>query len=153
MPFADVAFDGAWSMNVSMKIADKRALYREIHRVIKPGAWLGLSEVVQGPGGEPDYPTPWARTASSSFLATLAETRANLVASGFTIESLRETTEASSAFAARSRALVEAGGKPPHRAVSLIHGALAEEVMANTGRALRERCTVPVEIVCRKVRQ
>ena len=151
MPFDAAVFDGVYSMNVSMNIADKRALYHEIHRVLKPGAWLGLSEVVQGPGGEPDYPTPWARTASSSFLATLAETRANLVASGFTVESLRETTEASFAYAGRSRAVVEAGGKPPHRAVSLIHGALAEEVMANAGRALRELHTVPIEVVCRKV--
>ena len=67
MPFGDAAFDGAYSMNVSMNIADKRALYREIHRVLRPGAWLMLSEVAQGPGGEPDFPTPWARTASSSF--------------------------------------------------------------------------------------
>ena len=151
MPFGAAVFDGVYSMNVSMNIADKRALYHEIHRVLKPGAWLGLSEVVQGPGGEPDYPTPWARTASSSFLATLAETRANLVASGFTVERLRETTEASFAYAGRSRAVVDAGGKPPHRAVSLIHGALAEEVMANAGRALRGRHTLPIEVVCRKV--
>ena len=153
MPFDDAAFDGAYSMNVSMNIADKRALYREIHRVLKPGAWLALSEVVQGPGGgEPDYPTPWARTASSSFLATADETRANLVASGFTIESERDTTEASAAYAVRARAAIEAGGKPPHRAVSLIHGAHAEEAIANTGRALKERRAVPMELVCRKAR-
>ena len=153
MPYADAAFDGAYSMNVSMNIADKRALYRGIHRVLKPGARLGLSEVVQGPGGEPDYPTPWARTAASSFIETADETRANLVASGFAIESLRDTTEASFAYAARSRAVVEAGGKPLHRALPLIHGALAEEIMANTGRALRERSTVPIEVFCRKVRK
>ena len=152
MPFADATFDGAYSMNVSMNIADKQAFYREIHRVLKPGGWLGLSEVAQGPGGEPRYPTPWARTASTSFLATAAETRENLVASGFAIESLRDTTEASLAWAARSRAVVEAGGKPLHRAVSLVHGALAEEVMANSGYASRERRTVPIELVCRKVR-
>lgn len=151
MPFGDAAFDGACSMNVSMNIADKRALYREIHRVLKPGAWLGLSEVVQGPGGEPNYPAPWARTASSSFLATLAETRTNLAAAGFAIENLRDTTEASFAWAARSRAAVEAGGKPPHRAISLIHGVLAAEITANSGRALREHRAVPIEIVCRKV--
>ena len=152
MPFADGTFEGAYSMNVSMNIAEKRAFYREAHRVLKPGAWLYLSEVAQGPGGEPDYPTPWARTASSSFLATAAETRANLEASGFAIESLRDTTEASLAWAARSRAVVEAGGKPLHRAVSLVHGALAEEVMANSGYASRERRTVPIELVCRRVR-
>ena len=153
MRFGDAVFDGSYSMNVSMNIADKRALYREIHRVLQPGAWLGLSEVVQGPGGEPDYPTPWARTASSSFLATLAETRENLTAAGFTIESLRDTTEASFAWAARARAVVEAGGTPPHRAVSWIHGPLAEEIMANVGRASRKRRAVGIEVVCRKARQ
>ena len=153
MPFADATFDGAWSMNVSMNIADKRALYREIHRVLRPGARLCLSEIVQGSGEAPDYPTPWARTASSSFLATADETRTNLVASGFTIESLRDTTEASLDYAARSRAVVEAGGKPLHRAISLIHGALGAQIMANTGRALREGRTVPIEIACRKAQR
>ena len=151
MPFDDAMFDGAYSMNVSMNIADKRALYREIHRVLKPGAWLMLSEVAQGPGGAPDFPTPWARTAASSFLATRDETCASLVACGFAIESLRETTEAALAYGARSRAAVEAGGKPLHRAVSLIHGALAEDAAANSARALRERRTVPIELLCRRV--
>ena len=152
MPFDGAEFDGAYSMNVSMNIADKRALYREIHRVLKPGARLVLSEVVQGPGGAPDYPTPWARTASSSFLSTAAETRANLAASGFAIESLRDTTEASFAYAARSRTVVEAGGMPPHRAVILALGERAPEAMANSGRAAKEGRTVPIEILCRKVR-
>ena len=151
MPFDDAMFDGAYSMNVSMNIADKRALYREIRRVLRPGAWLMLSEVAQGPGGAPDFPTPWARTAASSFLATEAETRASLADCGFTIKSLRETTEAALAYGARSRALAEAGGKPLHRAISLIHGTLAEEAMANSSRALREHRTVPIELLCRTV--
>ena len=151
MPFADASFDGAYSMNVSMNIEDKRALYREIRRVLKPGGWLCLSEVVQGPGGEPAYPAPWARTASTSFLATSDETRANLAASGFTVESARDTTKEALAYAARSRAVVEAGGLPPHRATSLIHGPLAEEAVANSGRAVRERRAVPFEFICRKV--
>lgn len=133
-----------------MNIADKRALYREIRRVLRPGGWLMLSEVAQGPGGPPDYPTPWARNAASSFLATEAETRANLEACGFMIESRRETTEAALAYGARSRALVEAGGKPLHRAVSLIHGALAGDAAANSARALKERRPVPIELLCRK---
>ena len=150
MPFDDAVFDGAYTMNVSMNIADKRAFFAEIHRVLKPGAWFRLSEIAQGPGGAPNYPTPWARTASSSFLATPAETYANLEASGFTIESRRDTAEAALAYAAHSRAVVDAGGKPPHRAVALVHGEIAEEAMANTGRALKEGCTVPIEMICRK---
>ena len=151
MPFGDAVFDGAYTMNVSMNIADKQALFSEIHRVLKPGAWFRLAEIAQGPGGAPNYPTPWARTRDSSFLATPAQTCANLEASGFAIESQRDTAEAALAYAARSRAVVEAGGRPPHRAVSLVHGAIAEEAIANTGRALKEGCTVPIELVCRKV--
>ena len=149
MPYGDASFDGAYSMNVSMNIADKRALYREIRRVLKPGAWLVLSEAAQGPGGAPDYPTPWARTAASSFLATEAETRASLEACGFAIEVLRDATEAALDYGARSRALVAAGGKPLHRAVSLIHGPLAEQASANSARALKERRAVPIELLCR----
>ena len=153
LPYGDATFDGAYSMNVSMNIADKRALYRGIHRVLRSGAWLALTEVVRGPGGEQDYPAPWARTASASFLATLDETRANLAASGFTVESLHATTEPALAHSARSRAVVEAGGKPLHRATSLILGPIAAEAMSNSARGLEQRCTVPIEIVCRTVRQ
>ena len=70
MPFANESFDGAYSMNVSMNIADKAALYREIHRVLKPGGWLMLSEIAKGAGSDPDYPTPWAANAETSFLAS-----------------------------------------------------------------------------------
>ena len=64
MPFADASFDGAYSMNVSMNIADKAAFYREIRRVLKPGAWLLLSEIARGSGAEMDFPTPWASSAA-----------------------------------------------------------------------------------------
>jgi ubiquinone/menaquinone biosynthesis C-methylase UbiE len=150
MPFADASFDSAYSMNVSMNIADKDGLYREIHRVLKPGAPLVLSELARGPGPEPRYPTPWAKTADSSFLAIPAETRRRLEANGFTIVTWRETVEEALAYNARARAMIERGEKPPHRAVALIHGELAKEMGANTGRALADGGLVPIEILCRK---
>src|ERR1700757_3805081 len=56
MPFPEARFDGAYSLNVPMNIADKAGLYREIHRVLKGGAWFVLAEVAQGPAGPPTYP-------------------------------------------------------------------------------------------------
>jgi ubiquinone/menaquinone biosynthesis C-methylase UbiE len=150
MPFADTSFDGAYSMNVSMNIHDKAGFYAEIHRVLRPGAWLVLSEIAQGPNGSPAYPTPWARTADSSFLATPQQTREGLEASGFTIVSLRATTEQALAYGAKSRAMVERGEKPPHRAVLLVHGDVAPAAMANTARGLAESRIVPIEVLCRK---
>jgi ubiquinone/menaquinone biosynthesis C-methylase UbiE len=150
MPFADAGFDGAYSMNVSMNIADRGAFYGEIHRVLKPGAWLALSELAQGEGGEVDYPTPWAASARTSFLSTPEETRRGLLKAGFDIVRLQSTLEEARAFGLRSRAMVERGEKPPHRAVILIHGAAATQAMANTSRGLSEGRIVPIEVLARR---
>ncbi len=150
MPFADGSFHGAYSMNVSMNIADKPTLYREIHRVLRPGGWLVLSELALGPAGAPDYPTPWARSAEASFLATPPDTVAGLEACGFTRVRLRETLQAALEFGARARAMSERGEKPPHRAVQLIHGELAPQAMANTAQGLRDGRLIPIEVLCVK---
>jgi ubiquinone/menaquinone biosynthesis C-methylase UbiE len=150
MPFADASFDGAYSMNVSMNIADKRGFFGEIARVLRPGAWLALSEIAQGPGGEPAYPTPWAATAATSFLATPSRTHRALEEAGFTIVTSRETASQALAFNARSRAMVERGEKPPLRSIRLIHGDLAAEITANGARALAEARVIPIEITCRR---
>lgn len=150
MPFANASFDGAYSMNVSMNIAHKLKFYEEIHRVLRPGAWLVLSELALGPGGSPDYPTPWAKTAESSFLVSPSETLKGLESSGFAVQSSRETTEEAMASSARSRELVERGEKPPHRAVQLMHGDLAADAMSNTIRGIKESRIIPIEVVCTK---
>ena len=150
MPFADTSFDGAYSMNVSMNIADKAALYAEIRRVLRPGGWLMLSELAQGPGGPLDYPTPWAATAASSFLSTPEETRRGLEAAGFEILQFRDATEAVKAYGARSKALVERGEKPLHRAVQMIHGEVAPLAMKNSSRGVLDARIIPLEILSRK---
>jgi len=150
MSFPDAKFDGAYSMNVSMNVADKGALYAEIHRVLRPGGWLALSELAKGRGGEMIYPTPWAATAASSFLATADETRSKLEDQGFTILSFRDTTNDVLEFGRRSRKRVEQGGKPPQLAVQLIHGELGAEATKNSGRGVAEGRIVPIEVVCQK---
>ncbi len=150
MPFADAGFDGAYSINVCMNIADRDGFYRELHRVLKPGAWLVLSEVAQGKGGAPDYPTPWAATARTSFLSTPEETRRGLLEAGFDVVRMESTREQALAFGARSREMVARGEKPPHRAVMLIHHEIATQAMRNTARGLGEGRLDPIEVLCRK---
>jgi len=150
MPFGDRSFDGAYSMNVSMNIADKAGLYREICRVLRPGAWLMLSEIAKGSGADPDFPTPWASSALTSFLATPEDTQRALTDAGFEVVQTRSTLEQALAFGTRSRELVQRGEKPPHRAVQLIHGEIAAQAMANTARGLGEGRIVPIEILSRK---
>jgi ubiquinone/menaquinone biosynthesis C-methylase UbiE len=150
MSFADASFDGAYSMNVSMNIADKGAFYREIYRVLKPGAWLVLSEVTKGDGADLDYPTPWAASADTSFLSTPEGTRRGLLESGFDVIRMQSTLEQARAYGARSRAMVERGENPPQRAVPLILGETAKQALANMSRALLEARINPIEVLSRK---
>ncbi|HKI64594.1 MAG TPA: class I SAM-dependent methyltransferase [Burkholderiales bacterium] len=150
MPFADASFDGAFSMNVSMNIADKDAFYREIRRVLKPGGWLVLSEIARGAGPEVDYPTAWAANAEASFLVTPEETRRGLESAGFEIARFRTTEKEAMAFGARSREIVARGEKPPHRAVILIHAEDARAAMANISRGVAESRIIPIEVLARR---
>jgi SAM-dependent methyltransferase len=149
-PFPDGTFDGAYSMNVTMNIADRAGLYRELRRVLRPGGWLVVSEVGRGPSPGLAYPTPWARTEGDSFLLSPDETVELLGAAGFVVDRVVDTTAAALDSAARARQIVASGHKPPHRAIGLVHGDIGPEAAANSGRGLQTGQVVPIEVHCRK---
>jgi SAM-dependent methyltransferase len=148
MPFEDATFDAGYTQHVAMNIPDKRALYAEIARVLKPGAAFGIYDVMQGPGGEVIYPTPWANDSSTSFLATPDEMRALLEAAGFRIESWRDTTVAGRAFFETVLGRIAESGPPPLGLHLLLPDfrPRAENML----RGLRESRLAVIEIVCRK---
>ena len=150
MPFNDGAFEGAYSMFVSMNIADKAKLYSEIHRVLKSGGWLVLSEIARGEEGDVAYPMPWAATAAESFLSTSNNTRKQLRSAGFEVEQVNNGLQRALEFGARSRTMIERGEKPPYRANALIHGDIAAATLANVARAYKDGSLMPIEVVARK---
>ena len=84
-PFQDAAFDVVFSKDSMIHIPDKRALYRDIHRVLAPGGWMVLSDWF-GNGREP---TPamreWLDVVGLTFRLESIEASAALVeACGFT---------------------------------------------------------------------
>jgi MPBQ/MSBQ methyltransferase len=92
MPFADAAFDAAWSQNVTMNIEDRPALYREIRRVLKPAGRFAFCEISKGSAGPIHFPVPWASDPSLSFLLTQDETRKALERAGFRILNWEDAT-------------------------------------------------------------
>lgn len=85
LPFPDSSFDGAVTVHVAMNIPDKLSVYKEVRRVLKPGARFGIYDILQGEGGDVVYPTPWAMDASISYLATPKEMVSLLQDAGFRI--------------------------------------------------------------------
>jgi sarcosine/dimethylglycine N-methyltransferase len=95
MPFADAAFDVAWMQNVGMNIADKRRLYREIHRVLKPNGRFAFQEMVAGNNGVASYfPLPWALDPADNLLVSSETMRTLLAESGFTADYFEDVSDA-----------------------------------------------------------
>jgi sarcosine/dimethylglycine N-methyltransferase len=91
LPLPDDSCDHAYSQAVLMNISDKRSVFREALRVLRPGGSLALSLAGVGSAGEPSYPLPWARTPDISFLIAPDELRGDLLAAGFQIALLHDT--------------------------------------------------------------
>ena len=94
MPFADASFDVVWMQNVGMNIADKRSLYAEIRRVLKPGGRFAFQEMAAGTVPTSHFPLPWATDAADNFLVSAAEMRAVLAESGLIAEVFEDTSDA-----------------------------------------------------------
>lgn len=94
LPFPDASFDVVWMQNLGMNIADKRRLYAEVHRVLKPGGRFAFQEVAAGETGEPYFPLPWASDPGDNFLVPAAVLRTDLEASGFVAQVFEDTSEA-----------------------------------------------------------
>jgi SAM-dependent methyltransferase len=86
LDLADASVDHAWSQHVAMNIGDRRALYAELRRVIRPGGRLALFDVIAGGGGDVLLPVPWATEAHQNHLVTRDEMRSLLEDAGFRID-------------------------------------------------------------------
>lgn len=92
-PFADQTFDVVWMQNVGMNIADKRKLYGEIRRVLKPGGRFAFQEMAAGRVATSHFPLPWASDPADSFLVTAEEMQSVLGECGFVAELFEDTSD------------------------------------------------------------
>ena len=91
--FPDDSFDVVWMQNVGMNIADKRKLYDEVHRVLKPGGRFAFQEIAAGRVAPLYLPLPWATDPADSFLASAEEMRSLLGGCGFIAELFEDTSD------------------------------------------------------------
>jgi SAM-dependent methyltransferase len=82
-PFPGDTFDAAWMQNVGMNISDKRKLYEEVYRVLKPGGRFAFQEMTAGESDVSYFPLPWATDPSENFLVSIEEMQSLLGESGF----------------------------------------------------------------------
>ncbi|WP_409280689.1 class I SAM-dependent methyltransferase [Pseudomonas defluvii] len=149
LPFDDQTFDVVWTEHVAMNIPDKTRLYKEMHRVLKPGGTLAIYDVLAGPSGPVLFPVPWARTPDTSFLVSPTELRTLLEEAAFTITDWADTTEAARAWFVRLAEKIQKEGFPS-LGFHLLLGADFKAMAQNQGRNLQEGRIVLAQIVARK---
>jgi len=93
LPFPENSFDVVWMQNVGMNIADKRKLYGEIFRVLKPGGRYAFQEMAAGKVTTSYFPLPWASNAAHNYLISAEEMRSVLSECGFIVELFEDTSD------------------------------------------------------------
>ncbi len=112
MPFEDETFDAAFTFHVAMNIRDREGLYREIARVMKPGATFCVYDVMKKNEEALTFPVPWAPSEYTSHLTTVDEMRTLLNDAGFEVEEVEDRTEFAQAFFRQKAAAVVDGPQP-----------------------------------------
>jgi MPBQ/MSBQ methyltransferase len=149
LPFSDASFDIVWTEHVAMNIPDKPKLYREMHRVLKPGGTLAIYDVLAGPAGPVLYPVPWARTPESSFLATPEELRMLLEKSGFKVAVWSDTTDSARAWFVALAEKIRKEGMPP-LGFHVLLGSDFQAMAQNQRRNLEEGRIVLAQVVAKR---
>ena len=145
---ADDTFDVAVMVHVGMNIADKRALFTEIRRILRPGGRLGVYDIMRTSEAAIDYPVPWASDASISHLSDAQAYRRALTAAGLDVTVERDRGHFAREFFDK---LTRGGvGGPPRLGLHLIMGTDAPTKVANMIAAVNAGTLAPTEIIAHK---
>lgn len=148
MPFPDANFDAAITLHAAMNIRDRSALYREIARVLKPGATLCIFDVMKKNDEALVFPVPWAASPATSHLTTPEEMCTLLNESGFSVSEVGDRTDFAIEFFRENMAAAANG--PPPLGVHLVMRESPAEKLKNVLINIEKGSIAPVQIIARR---
>jgi len=150
MAFPDNTFDGSYMLHVGMNIADKVSLFAEIQRVLRPGAMLGIYDVMRDNVGNLTYPVPWASNESTCRLSTPEEYKEALKSAGFSIVKEKNCREFALQFFTRVAASAAERDTPPALGLHLLMQESTTSKIRNMTANIAAGYIAPVEIIAQK---
>ena len=151
MSFQDETFDGGYMMHVGMNIEDKARLFKEIYRVLRPGASFGVYDVMRIEDGELTYPVPWATEKSTSRLASPDQYKLALRNAGFDISNQNNRREFALDFYKRVRAKTKANAGPPPLGLHTLMQESTAAKIKNMIDNIANNYIAPVEVIAQKL--
>ena len=149
IPFDNEKFDGAISQHVTMNIENRKRFFDEIYRVLKKGTFFAFSEHGLGPKKNPIFPLPWADDDKMNFLVNPNLTIEILKKIGFKNILFLETGEKyldGYNKSLKSKKTLNSSKLGLH----IIGGPTMFERQKNSMQCIKEKRTLPFEIVCYK---
>ncbi len=147
--FDNAVFDGACMLHVGMNIEDKKVLFKEVARVLKPGSYFGIYDVMSVSDAELVYPLPWASESTTSFVDSPELYRDGLKSAGFSIVAERDRREFALDFFARLKKKSEAATKRPALGLHILMGESAALKVKNMVANIAAERMTPYEIIAR----
>jgi len=145
LPFDKHTFDGAYTIHVCMNIANKAGVFREVARVLKPGARFTIFDLTRGSDEALTFPMPWAQTSETSFVASVDDYRQWLQAAGFRIEHQRDRRQFAIEF--MQRMMAQSASGPPVLGIHVLMGEQAPLMLKNVNMAIASGAITPMELV------
>ena len=149
LPFDDAKFDAAISQHVTMNIKNRERFFSEIYRVLKNDTFFAFSEHGLGPKGNPVFPLPWADNEEMSFLIKPDQTMQLLKKIGFKNISFLETGKKYMEGYEKSIKAKDSS-KKPILGMHVIGGPTMFERQKNSMISIKEKRTLPFEVICFK---
>ena len=147
--FENETFDGGYSQHVTMNIKNRKKFFLEAYRVLKKGTFFAFSEHGLGPERNPIFPLPWADTSEMSFLLSPESTISLLKEIGFYDIQIIETSEK---YILGYEKMIST--KPEKEesilGIHVIGGTTMKQRSINSMKSIKEKRTLPFEIVCKK---
>lgn len=150
LPFPDGQFDAAYMMHVGMNIVDKKSLFVEVFKVLKPDGIFGIYDVMQIGSGEMQYPAPWAASKNTSSLASPQDYQTGLKEAGFNILATRERGDFAIEFFENMKRRMAETNADPALGLHVLMGDDAKTKVANVLQSIKEGSIAPVEIIAQR---
>lgn len=151
LPHGAAHFDGAYMLHVGMNIEDKAKLFRGVRRVLKPGGFIGVYDVMREADGAMTFPLPWASSGETSFVEGAATYRQLLEAAGFTVHKTRSRRDFALDFFRQMQARAAASAQPPLLGLHILMGETASQKVANMVKLLEQGLLAPTEMIAQAV--
>lgn len=150
MPFADGSFDGAYMLHVGMNIEDKAGLFREVYRVLRPGACFAVYDIMRTSDATLHYPVPWAASPATSCLEPPQHYQQALRSAGFSVSEPDDRGAFALEFFTQLRQRIEASGGPPPLGLHTLMQTTTPLKVKNMLDGVAARAVAPVELIARK---